>query len=77
MNRRAKFTGVAIVLITAAFYVCMFKDVSIDWFVEYGKFIIFALLFVVTGITTTDSIAKWRNGGGNGGCNGNSQGGAK
>jgi hypothetical protein len=66
MNRRAKFTGVAIVLITAAFYVCMFKDVSIDWFVEYGKFIIFSLLFVVTGITTTDAIAKWRNGGGNG-----------
>lgn len=68
INRRAKFTAISIVLITAAFYACLLKGVAIDWFVEYGKFIIFCLLFVVAGITTTDALRNWRNG--NGSSNG-------
>lgn len=63
MNRRAKFTAIAMGLLTAAFYVCLFKGVDIAWFVEYSKVIIFALLFVVSGLTATDTIFTWKNGG--------------
>lgn len=67
MNRRAKFTAIAIALITAAFYICMFKGAELEWFEVYSERIIFALLFVVAGITTTDGIRSWKNGGGNNG----------
>ena len=63
-NRRAKFTAVALALLTVAFYVCLFKGSDIAWFIEYGKYVMFSLLFVVTGITTTDVIAKLRDGNG-------------
>lgn len=63
-NRRAKFTAIALALITIAFYVCLFKGSALGWFVEYGKYVMFSLLFVVSGITATDAITKWRNGNG-------------
>ena len=64
MNRRAKFTAVALVLVTVAFYICLFKGADINWFIEYGKYVMLCLLFVVTGITATDAIMKWRGNGG-------------
>jgi len=63
MNRRAKFTAIAIALITIAFYICVFKGAELEWFEVYSERIIFALLFVVAGITTTDGLRTWRNGG--------------
>lgn len=65
MNRRAKFTAVALAMITIAFYVCLFAHVDVAWFETYSERVVFCLLFVVAGITATDSVRNWRNGGGN------------
>jgi len=63
MNRRAKFTAVALALITGAFMLCLIIGADIAWFETYSERVVFLLLFVVAGITTTDGIRSWRNGG--------------
>jgi len=63
MNRRAKFTAVALALITGAFLLCIIIGADIEWFETYSERVVFLLLFVVAGITTTDGIRLWRNGG--------------
>jgi hypothetical protein len=63
MNRRAKFTAVALALITGAFLLCLIVGADIAWFETYSERVVFMLLFVVAGITTTDGIRSWRNGG--------------
>jgi hypothetical protein len=60
-NRRAKFTSVALVLVTVAFYICLFKGTDIEWFIEYGKLVILLLFFIVGGISATDGIRSWKN----------------
>ena len=64
MNRRAKFTAVALSLITGAFLLCIVIHADIKWFEVYSERIVFLLLFVVAGITTTDGIRNWKNGNG-------------
>jgi hypothetical protein len=63
INRRAKFTAVALALITGAFMLCLIIGADIAWFETYSERVVFMLLFVVAGITTTDGIRSWRNGG--------------
>ena len=67
MNRRAKFTAVALALITGAFVFCLLLKVDIKWFEVYTERIVFLLLFVVAGITATDGIRSWKANG-NGGA---------
>jgi uncharacterized membrane protein len=67
MNRRAKFTAVAIALITASFYICLFKKTEIAWFIQYSERVLVCLALVIGGITATDAIKTWRSGNGNGG----------
>jgi len=63
MNRRWKAVLMAVALVTVAFYICMFRDIDIDWFREYADFMSWAVVAIVAGITTTDGIRSWRNGG--------------
>jgi drug/metabolite transporter superfamily protein YnfA len=63
-NRRAKFTGVALALITGAFLLCLILKADIGWFNVYSERVVFLLLFVVTGLTATDGIQSWKNGNG-------------
>ncbi len=67
MNRRAKFTAIAITLITIAFYICLAVGADLGWFNTYSERVMFCLLFVVAGISATDGIRNWRNGGGGNG----------
>lgn len=53
----------AVALVTVAFYICMFRDIDIDWFREYADFMSWAVVAIVAGITTTDGIRSWKNGG--------------
>jgi len=66
INRRAKFTAIALTLITAAFLLCLILKTDIAWFETYSERVVFLLLFVVAGITTTDGIRSWKNGKGKG-----------
>ena len=46
------------VLITAGFYIAMFKGVELGWFQTYTGYMTLALGFLVGGLTITDSILK-------------------
>lgn len=63
-NRRARSAWFTIILITIAYYICMFKGVSLDWFAEYAKTMLFILGFITGGLTITDAVMNWRNGNG-------------
>ena len=57
-NRRAKATIIWAVLITASYYICLFKGMDLTWFAEFAKWMTFALGFVVGGLTVTDAVLK-------------------
>jgi len=61
-NRRAKFTVVALALITGAFLLCLILKVDIAWFETYSGRVVLLLFFVVGGITATDGIRSWKGG---------------
>lgn len=63
MSRRAKFTAIALALITGAFLFCIILHTDIKWFEIYTERVVFLLLFVVTGLTATDALTTWRSGG--------------
>lgn len=47
--------------VTAAFYVCMFKGVSLEWFQGYSLFVAAIVGFIVTGVSVTDAVGAWRS----------------
>ena len=53
----------AVSLVTVSFYICLFKGFDIEWFREYADFMSWAVVAIVAGITATDGIRSWRNGG--------------
>jgi len=59
-NRRFKTGCLALALITVSYYCALFKPASLDWFVEYAKFVVFISGAVILGITTTDAITNWK-----------------
>jgi hypothetical protein len=60
-NRRARTGWGAIALITAAFYICMFKGIDLSWFKEYCIVIFTLAGSVILGISVTDGIAAWKS----------------
>ncbi len=63
-NRRYRVGLLIIALGTISYYVVILKRLALEYFVEYGKFLLLVGLFVVAGISATDAITKWRNGNG-------------
>lgn len=63
-NRRWKAGLLGLFLGTVAYYIVIFKGLALDYFVEYGKFVLLCVGFIVTGISVTDAITKWRGNGG-------------
>ena len=59
-HRRFKTGCVAFALITVAFYACMFKGTTLDWFIEYSKLVVFIAGGVILGLTLTDGITNWK-----------------
>ena len=57
-GRRAGFGIGAITLVTVAFYICLFKDVDLNWFVKYASIIVGVYGFIVGGLTVTDVLGK-------------------
>ena len=62
-NRRWRAVLMAVSLVTVSFYICLFKGFDIEWFREYADFMSWAVVAIVAGITATDGIRSWRNGG--------------
>lgn len=59
-NRRFKTGCLALGLITVSYYLCLFKNVEINWFLEYAKIVSFITGAVILGLTLTDGIGAFR-----------------
>ena len=46
------------ILVSTAFYICLFKGVELSWWLEYAKYHTYALGFIVGTLTITDSVLK-------------------
>ena len=57
-GRRLGSTVGAMVLMTVAYYISMFKGLDISWWTEYAKYVTYLLGFLVGGLTITDAIFK-------------------
>jgi len=57
-GRRAGFSLGAVVLLTIAFYITLFKEADLDWFVKYSTYIVGLLVFIISGLTATDIWGK-------------------
>ena len=54
MNRRYKLGFLWVVLVTVPYYICMFKGLDIQWWIEYAKQATFWFAIVVGGLSATD-----------------------
>jgi hypothetical protein len=61
-SRRVSSTAVWCALLNVAFFVCLGKPDGLSWFSEYGKFLTFGLVFLVSGLTLTDIFLPKRGG---------------
>ena len=59
-GRRATTAAATIVLSTVAYYICLFKGIDLNWFVEYSKVLLYILGFVAGSLTITDSILAYK-----------------
>jgi len=57
-GRRMGATIVWTILVSTAFYICLFKGVELSWWLEYAKYHTYALGFIVGTLTITDSVLK-------------------
>ncbi len=57
-GRRAGFGLGAVVLLTTAFYITLFKEVELDWFTKYSTYMVGLLAFIIGGLTATDIWGK-------------------
>ena len=57
-GRRLGSTIGAVLLITVAFYITLFKGVSFEWWDAYAKYTLAALGFLVGALSLTDVIKK-------------------
>jgi high-affinity Fe2+/Pb2+ permease len=63
-NRRYKIVGICVALVTAAFYTCLAVKAAPEWFEQYASFMTWAVIAAVAGLSATDAVTTWRNGGG-------------
>ena len=54
MNRRYKLGILWVVLITVPYYLCMFKGMDLEWWVQYAKQMTFWFAIIVGGLSVTD-----------------------
>ena len=54
MNRRYKLGLLWAVLITVPYYLCMFRGMELDWWVQYAKQMTFWFAIIVGGLSVTD-----------------------
>ena len=57
-GRRALGGAVWAILLTAAYYVILFKGGDLLWWTEYAKYMTYGLGFIVGGLSLTDIILK-------------------
>lgn len=57
-GRRLGTTIGATILITVAYYICLFQGHDISWFTTYTKYVSYFLGFLVGGLTITDVVLK-------------------
>lgn len=57
-GRRAGFGIAGMVLITTAFYFCIFKELDLNWFVKYSIYTLALIGFIISGLSLTDVIGK-------------------
>ena len=57
-GRRLYSTIGVTILVTIAYYICLFKGLDIDWFASYTKYLTYFLGFLVGGLTITDVVLK-------------------
>jgi len=48
------------VLVNISYYVCLLKGMDLSWWVEYTRFMTYALGFLVGGLTITDTVLAVR-----------------
>jgi len=61
-GRRLGSTITWAVLVNISYYICLFKGLDLSWWVEYTKFMTYALGFLIGGLTITDAILTARGG---------------
>ena len=59
-NRRFWVGTVAMFLITVNYYIVMFKGLSLDWFIEYSKPVIYISGLLILGLSVTDGLFTWK-----------------
>lgn len=57
-GRRAGFGITALALSTISYYVCLFKNVPLEWFNTYSAFVVGIIGFIIGGLTITDILLK-------------------